>query len=231
MVVISIDGDAFGGRTAISRDLSVALTARYIDIKVLSKFALEKGINGQKLFEQFEQPYPLINRIIDFILRSFNYYSTYPLFYDELGSLKSHSDTILTNTKVEKYDLFYLKEKFSTLILESLSEKNTVINGCMAQNLLNAYPDLYKVFITAPFEFRAMRAQIEGKLSYQVAEKIVKETDENRNLFAKQVYGFNRIDLNYYDLIIDVSGYSRENIIKTIIKNSTNLSQEELFIE
>ena len=54
MVVVSIDGDAFAGRTSVSRGLSVALKAKYLDIKILSEFALRKGINGIKLFEQFE---------------------------------------------------------------------------------------------------------------------------------------------------------------------------------
>ena len=229
MVVVSIDGDAFAGRTSVSRGLSVALKAKYLDIKILSEFALRKGINGIKLFEQFEKSYPLINRMIDFIWRSFTYYSTYPLFYDEFGSFQSNYPSI-KNSKIDNYDLFYLKEKFSTLILESLASKYTIINGCMAQNLLNAYPDLYKVFITAPFEFRVMRAAVTRKLSHEEAENVVKEIDKNRNLFANQVYSFNRIDLSYYDLVIDISEYNKENSIKKIIENITNLSEEELLI-
>ena len=230
MFVVSIDGDAFAGRTTISRELSIALNAKYLDIKILSQFALQKGINGIKLFEQFEKSYPLINRIMDFVLRSFRYYSTYPLFYDEFGSLKSYSKISEKNSKIDKYDLFYLKEKFSKLILESLSAKHTIINGCMAQNLLNAYPDLYKVFITAPFEFRVMRCAMEKKVSHEKAENIVKEMDNNRNLFANQVYNFDRSDLSYYDLVIDVSEYNKEGSIKKIIQNITNLSEEELLI-
>ena len=71
---------------------------------------------------------------------------------------------------------------------------------------------------------------MEKKVSHEKAENIVKEMDNNRNLFANQVYNFDRSDLSYYDLVIDVSEYNKEGSIKKIIQNITNLSEEELLI-
>ena len=42
MFVVSIDGDAFAGRTTISRELSIALNAKYLDIKILSQLPCKK---------------------------------------------------------------------------------------------------------------------------------------------------------------------------------------------
>ena len=66
-------------------------------------------------------------------------------------------------------------------------------------------PEVMRVFLRAPFEFRVEAIMDSGKIDTAAARKFLKERDANSTAYIRQVYGHDWQHPSHYDLVIDTA--------------------------
>jgi cytidylate kinase len=80
-----------------------------------------------------------------------------------------------------------------------------VIVGRGAAFMLLDQPEVMKVFLRAPLEFRVQAIMESRKISDPEARKFLKERDANSSAYIRQVYGHDWQHPSHYDLVIDTA--------------------------
>jgi hypothetical protein len=93
------------------------------------------------------------------------------------------------------------------LITEAADAGDVVIVGRCANVLLAGRPDLVRVFLRAPLEWRVARVRSSLAVDEPTAKAEIARVDGGRRAFAHERYGINWGDPQWYDLVIDVSGF------------------------
>ena len=105
------------------------------------------------------------------------------------------------------------------IIRRQAATGNGVIVGRGGAYVLLDQPDVHRVFLRAPFEFR-VRAIMDSKgMDEAAARKYLKERDANSAAYIKQVYGHDWQHPSHYDLVIDTSRLGHQLAVDLIIKS------------
>ena len=95
-------------------------------------------------------------------------------------------------------------------------DNNGIFVGRCADYVLRGKPDLLRVFITAPLNFRIRTIMERKQISEEQAKKLVREVDKDRSSYYRyytdQVWG----EAGNYDLVIDSSRVGVEGAVKVI---------------
>ena len=92
-----------------------------------------------------------------------------------------------------------------------------VIVGRGAAYVLLDQPDVMRVFLRAPFEFRVKAIMESRKISDPEARKFVKERDANSSAYIRQVYGHDWQHPSHYDLVIDTARLGHMRAVEIIL--------------
>ncbi|ADP77678.1 cytidylate kinase [Methanothermus fervidus DSM 2088] len=92
---------------------------------------------------------------------------------------------------------------------------NLIIEGRLSGHFVDA--DL-KVWLTAPFDVRAKRISKRESKPLEVVKKEIKRREKSEALRYKKIHGIDINNLDIYDLIINSSTFSAEEIAEIIIK-------------
>jgi cytidylate kinase len=98
-----------------------------------------------------------------------------------------------------------------------IEQDNVVYHGLAGQLLLRDLPNVLRVRLIAPMEYRVRAAMIEHKLSRDDAEKHIEKADEVRSLWVRRVYGVDVTDPALYDLVINLGNMSMETATEMIV--------------
>ena len=98
-----------------------------------------------------------------------------------------------------------------------IEQDNVVYHGLAGQLLLRDLPNVLRVRLIAPMEYRVRAAMIEHNLSRDDAEKHIEKADEVRSLWVHRVYGVDVTDPALYDLVINLSNMSMETATEMIV--------------
>jgi cytidylate kinase len=92
-------------------------------------------------------------------------------------------------------------------VLRSIADSGpgVIVGHGGGQVALQGRADVLHVFIHAAFEQRVQRMMTYGQLDRKAAEQDVQREDRERTAFFKQHYGLNWYDLRLYDLVLDSS--------------------------
>lgn len=90
-------------------------------------------------------------------------------------------------------------------VREYASRGNVVIVGRGASAILGPRPDVLRVFIRAPREWRIVRAEETMHARREIAEAEVDRVDRARSAYIRDWYGLSFGDPQNYDLCLDVS--------------------------
>jgi cytidylate kinase len=92
-----------------------------------------------------------------------------------------------------------------------------VIVGRGAAFLLLDRPEVLRVFLQAPFEFRVKAMAKAQGLDDEVARKHLKERDANSAAYIRQVYGHDWHGASHYDLVIDTARLGHQRAVEVIV--------------
>jgi cytidylate kinase len=92
-----------------------------------------------------------------------------------------------------------------------------VIVGRGAAFMLLDQPEVMKVFLRAPFEFRVRAIMDSRKISDPEARKFLKERDANSSAYIRQVYGHDWQHPSHYDLVIDTARIGHMRAVEIIL--------------
>jgi CMP/dCMP kinase len=84
---------------------------------------------------------------------------------------------------------------------------NAIINGRMAAAILGSRPDVLRVFLHAPLEWRVAHVAESLGCDAAAARAEIARIDEARRAYAKTYYRFAWGDASKYDLVIDTARF------------------------
>ena len=114
-------------------------------------------------------------------------------------------------------DVLYDLQKKS--ILEAADKENCVIVGRCGNYILKDYKDKHiSLFIYAPFEERVKTVMARTGREEKSVRKMVKRTDKDRRAYYEYFTDTNWLDMLQYDLCINSSTVSKEQIIQMVKK-------------
>jgi cytidylate kinase len=92
-----------------------------------------------------------------------------------------------------------------------------IIVGRGAAYVLLDQPEVLRVFLRAPFEFRVKAIMDSRKLDEASARKFLKERDANSTAYIRQVYGHDWQHPSHYDLVIDTARLGHMRAVEIIL--------------
>lgn len=103
------------------------------------------------------------------------------------------------------------------IIRQQAASGDCVIVGRAAGYVLKNRPDLLRVFLRAPVDFR-LKAIMELKgLGEEEARRYLKAQDANRAAYVRQVYGGDWEHASLYDLVIDTGRLGHQRAVDIIL--------------
>ena len=96
-------------------------------------------------------------------------------------------------------------EMTQEIIRRQAATGNAIIVGRGAAYILLDQPEVLRVFLRAPFEYRVTAIADFRKIDDAAARKFLKERDANSSAYIRQVYGHNWQGASHYDLVIDTA--------------------------
>jgi cytidylate kinase len=94
---------------------------------------------------------------------------------------------------------------------------NGIIVGRGAGYVLLDRPEVMRVFLQAPFDFRVKAIMESRQLDDTAARKYLKERDANSSAYVRQVYGHDWRDPKHYDLVIDTARLGHMRTVEVIL--------------
>src|SRR6266581_1666049 len=103
------------------------------------------------------------------------------------------------------------------VIAEAAAHGRAVLVGRGAQALLAQRPDALHVYVVASKPWRMQLAVRRLGADPATAERVVDDTDRQRDLYVKTYYGRQRQDLGNYDLVVNTERLSTEGAAQLIV--------------
>lgn len=103
------------------------------------------------------------------------------------------------------------------IIRRQAATGDVVIVGRGAAFLLLDQPEVLRVFLHAPFDFRVQALMKAQGLDEAAARKLLKERDANSAAYIRQVYGHDWHGPNHYDLMIDTARIGHQRAVEVIV--------------
>lgn len=198
--IITINRECGSGGRDIARRIGELLGLKIYDKAILEaiceKYHLDKQeilhIKGQKL------------NLWDDLCQFYRQFST-------VGDSYQPEDK-----KITSRELFYAESH----IMRTLAQQEScIIVGRTGFHIFKDHPDAIHLFLIADRNLRIQRIAQREKLSEKAAAKYVDETDEARETFTKLFAGVSRYDARNYDLVINVSRFTPEEIASFLAEN------------
>lgn len=180
--IITISRQHGSGGREIGSLLAKKLGIPYYDNELIKIAARESGFD-EKHFRDFDKS--ATNSFLYSLVRGMQYNTQHG------SSLQSFDDSI------------YLAQ--ASAIKKIAEEGPCVIIGRCADHVLASYPNLVKVFIYAPSDFRIKRVMEHEGLDKKKAEDSIKKTDKRRQNYYFHHTDVKWGDLQSYNLCIDSS--------------------------
>ncbi|MGN0625900.1 MAG: AAA family ATPase [Oscillospiraceae bacterium] len=182
--VVTINRQFGSGGREIGKRLAAILDIAYLDKELLSLAAQKSGIS-EKAFEKADEK-PEKSYLYALSTAAYGSYSV-PFSYPN----------VLTNDR-----LFAIQ---ADVIRKEAAEKNCVIIGRCADDILSDHPCHINLFVHAPFEVRQKRIMELYHLDVKQAKDLIAKTDKTRASYYYFYTNQKWDDLLNYDLSVDSS--------------------------
>ncbi len=106
-----------------------------------------------------------------------------------------------------------------TEILKGIAEDGScVIAGRSGFFVFKDHPNHMSILIQAPMEDRINRLVNRRDITREEAVRIINEVDTGRENYVKKYTGSSRYDTRNYDLVVNVTSHSEEEVVNIILK-------------
>jgi cytidylate kinase len=196
---IAISRQMGSGGSYIGYLAAKELGFKYLDREILHEASTYFGVDSRILKHQEEKS----SGILENILTMFSF-----------GTPEAYVPP--TTRPVYDKDLFKLESKIMNRMVE---QYNSVIVGRGGFYALKDRPEVIRVFIHAPLEFRIKRVMEARKIvDYGEVRSIVVESDRSRSKFVKDIIGINWMESKNFHLCIDSSSVDFRLVFEIIRK-------------
>ena len=135
-------------------------------------------------------------------------------FYRQFGAVGDSYQS--EGKKITSRELFYAEAQ---IIRNLASQESCIVVGRTGFHIFKDDPDALHIFLIADRDLRIKKVAEREGLDEKAAAKYVDETDEARETFTKYFAGVSRYDARNYDLVINVSRFTSEEVATFLADN------------
>jgi cytidylate kinase len=181
--VIVIEREYGSGAAAIAEKLSARLGWKLWDRDITCDIARRLKCDVKSVEQREERLDPAFYRLVKIFMRG--------SYEESMGA-----------SNVELLDSEHLAKLFERVVQDAASKGNCVIVGRGAPWFLRDRPDVFTIFMYAPYEEKIRRLKAAGK-SQDEADELIERVDRERAAFVKKY--FDRIwpQRDLYDLMVN----------------------------
>ena len=194
-VIITISRSYGSGGRKIGRRLADELGIDYLDRKLLRIASDKSGINEQ-LFAQADET-----------LRNTPVFRAARKVYNG-EVIGPESDDFTSNENLFRYQAKVMRELASTT--------SCVIIGRCANVVLGDMPNVLRVYIHAPLEYRLNTLIDVHPVDKSARARIISEKDDHRSAYYRYFTGFDWKDADHYDLSLDSAALGEDRCVELI---------------
>lgn len=186
------------------RDIACRM-GEILGLKVYDKAILEAICEKYNLDEQ---------EILRIKSKKLNLWDDICQFYRQFGAAGDSYQP--EGKKLTSRELFYSEAQ---IMRDLASQESCIVVGRTGFHIFKDDPDAIHLFLIADQDVRIRNiAQREG-LDEKAAAKFIDDVDEARETFTKCFAGVSRYDAHNYDLVINVSSFSSEEVAAFLADN------------
>lgn len=177
---------------------------------------LDLRVYDKAILESVTEKYNLSKEEIDRIkAKKINFWDDFCQFYRQFD-VNSGSLYQPESNKVTSRELYYTEAQ----IMRNLAEQDScIIVGRCGFHVFKDNPEAMKIFIHADRDVRIRNVMAKHKIDEKAAAERIDEIDKARENFTKYFAGSSRYDTRNYDLSINVSRYSIEEVATFLAEN------------
>lgn len=135
-------------------------------------------------------------------------------FYRQFGTVGDSYQS--EGKKLTSRELFYAEAQ---IIRNLASQESCIVVGRTGFHIFKDDPDALHIFLIADRDLRIKKVAEREGLDEKAAAKYIDETDDARETFTKYFAGVSRYDARNYDLVINVSRFTSEEVAAFLAEN------------
>jgi len=191
--IITINRECGSGGRDIARHLGEMLGLKVYDKAILEAICEKYHLDAQEILRIKGQ--------------KLNLWDDISQFYRQFGAA---ADSYLSEgKKITSRELFYAEAQ---IIRNLASQESCVVVGRTGFHIFKDDPDAMHIFLIADRDLRIRRVAEREGIDEKAAARYVDETDEARETFTKYFAGVSRYDARNYDIVINVSRFTAEEV-------------------
>lgn len=198
--IITINRECGSGGRDIARRMGEIL-----GLKVYDKAILEAICEKYKLDKE---------EILRIKSKKLNLWDDLCQFYRQFDTMDN--SYLTEHKKITSRELYYAESQ----IMRNLAEQEScIIVGRAGFHILKDNPDAIHIFLIADRDVRIRKVAEREGLDEKAADKFIDDVDSARESFTKNFAGVSRYDARNYDIVINVSRFTPEEVASFLAEN------------
>ena len=136
-------------------------------------------------------------------------------FFSDIEKLDEKGPTLLEKFFSEKPKVYL--DRLQSVIYELAKKGDAVFFGRGSQLLLNAFDCAFHVLVTGSMKKRIQRMMEEKQIGGEVAEKMIRQSDQDKRGFLRYAYDEDWLNPYLYDLMLNTDKLSVDSAVKILI--------------
>ncbi|HEV2036283.1 MAG TPA: cytidylate kinase-like family protein [Candidatus Dormibacteraeota bacterium] len=207
MPVITIGRQFGAGGSTVGEMLARRLKADLLEAQLIDEVARRLELPKEEVEAADEQPGSLLSRL----LIALGSASGEPMIPPETAAWNPPNADPVFDTRLAVLEIT------QQVIKEAARGGNVVIVGRGAAYLLSDLEGALHVYLEASHAMRVRTLMERFRISEEEARRLMKQTDENRTAYVKQVYGHDRNLPGHYDLVLNTGRLGYEATVDAIL--------------
>ena len=196
--VIAINREVGSGGHAIGEKLAERLGVKFYDKALVHELTEKFNLSVEELEEVRSSKFNWWNNFVQNYLNRYNVEQRF-----DVESFVATTDNI-----------FRVESDFLKRLAE---DESCVIAGRSGFYIFRDHPNALKIFIRSSMAKRIERMMNVRKMSEQQAVAAIEKFDKGREAYTKKFSGTSRYDARNYDLVIDVSEMTEDQVVDLIM--------------
>jgi cytidylate kinase len=171
-------------------------------------------VYGKEILASIREKYNLTHEEVEKIKGTkANWWADFCRFYKQFGTTAAIA---YESFEVDSRQLYYEEAK----LLKDLAEQEScIIVGRTGFQIFKDNPDAMRLFLIANPEYRVKRLMAKQGVDEKGAREIMEKTDKARENFTKTFADVSRYDARNYDMVINVSGFTTDQVAQFLAEN------------
>ena len=171
-------------------------------------------VYGKEILASIREKYHLTNEDVEEIKAAKpGWWSDFCRFYKQFGT------TAAIAYESFEVDSSQLYEEEAKILKELVAQESCIIVGRTGFHVFKDNPNAMRILIIANPECRVKRLMERQNVDEKGAREIMERADKARENYTKAFAGVSRYDARNYDMVLNVSGFTTDQIAQFLAQN------------